>query len=582
MVTLRIVTLCAFAGAVLIGCDRAAQPSVELAASAAAGADEPTGPRSTHIPTQAQLDAYVAEGPDPTLRKIAAVDYWLNYQLMRVTGIEKELGGEELAVSALKALGDAYERKLRGAEIEMPKMIPVFSGEGLTSGFTGMTIGSLLSTITGGMLSGSVSTMSDQELAALSKAGQLKSGTAAEGGLAEMQFAADGSLTQSLEFVVQEQGLNGKVRTKTRMDACPDADGRVSIDIEVDSQMSVSGKPGTGGYFHTEFKYERYLNDDAHLSTSANDSASKLRVRLGGFEDLKSQSSDVTIGYDRSGKGILSEQDSNGFGIFRPEDSARAMKLITDAQLLQTLMAEAMLRGLGSKNGAPWEGGHCIKLEVTSSPSERTHLKPGTAFEIDAKPRVKSDGSPAKGTVTATLTGGSTLQPASGKVPADAHYQYVGPGEKNETATIAFESRSKRGVGKASLAFDTNVAGGYVMEGGAGEIHFKGQVCDLEEDFFLRADNPLHDVAIRFDPKARIYSYSGKMSGFDDQGKKYTFPVQGKGKFEIQRSGDVAKGVTATGSGTVQTPYGLLKGEGSEKYTLTPLPEGATCASETN
>jgi hypothetical protein len=115
------------------------------------------------------------------------------------------------------------------------------------------------------------------------------------------------------------------------------------------------------------------------------------------------------------------------------------------------------------------------------------------------------------------------------------------------------------------------------MEGGTKEIHFKGQVCDLEEQFFLHSDAPLNDVTIRFDPQLKKYSYSGSMSGYDEKGKKYTFRVQGKGTFDLKRNGDVATGVTASGEGTVKTPYGLLKGEGSEKYTLTPLPEGATC-----
>ena len=61
----------------------------------------------------------------------------------------------------------------------------------------------------------------------------------------------------------------------------------------------------------------------------------------------------------------------------------------------------------------------------------------------------------AGGTVTATLNGGASLQPASGKVPADARYQYAGPAQKKEKATIDFEARSKRGVGKATLEFDT-------------------------------------------------------------------------------------------------------------------------------
>ena len=54
-----------------------------------------------------------------------------------------------------------------------------------------------------------------------------------------------------MEFDVNESGLNGKVKMKSKMAACPDADGKVTVDIEVDSQMSVSGKPGTGGSVHT-------------------------------------------------------------------------------------------------------------------------------------------------------------------------------------------------------------------------------------------------------------------------------------------------------------------------------------------
>ena len=87
---------------------------------------------------------------------------------------------------------------------------------------------------------------------------------------------------------------------------------------------------------------------------------------------------------------------------------------------------------------------------------------------------MKSDGAAAGGTVTATLNGGASLQPASGKVKADAKYGYTGPEKKNETASIDFESRSKRGVGKASLAFDTKSGRPYSMEGGAGDFHGVG------------------------------------------------------------------------------------------------------------
>ena len=132
-----------FVGA-LAACSRQEPP-----ASAAAPPAQ-SAPQSVFIPTQAELEQYRADGPDPTLRKIAVADYWLHYKLMQATGIEKELGGEAQAIEALKALGDAYERRMRVAKDEVPKMIPTaFTGEGMSSGFMGMGMGSFLGMIIG-------------------------------------------------------------------------------------------------------------------------------------------------------------------------------------------------------------------------------------------------------------------------------------------------------------------------------------------------------------------------------------------------------------------------------------------------
>ena len=62
-----------------------------------------------------------------------------------------------------------------------------------------------------------------------------------------------------------------------------------SVTLDVDSQMSVSGKPGTGGFVRSQFKYERYLDDDAHLISSDDGGASNLRIQMGGFENYQGQ-----------------------------------------------------------------------------------------------------------------------------------------------------------------------------------------------------------------------------------------------------------------------------------------------------
>jgi hypothetical protein len=234
---------------------------------------------------------------------------------------------------------------------------------------------------------------------------------------------------------------------------------------------------------------------------------------------------------------------------------------------LQTIVAESMLRGLATSTGSPWESGRCIDLKVTSDPSKRKGIRPSTAFDLEATPRVKSDGAAAGGTVTATLSGGASLQPASGKVKADAKYGYTGPEKKNETASVDFESRSKRGVGRASLAFDTKSGRPYRMEGGAGDFHGVGTACDLEQPFTVTGGGN----TVSFVPSSRdggSYTYAGNMSGF---------AIHGNGTYTVKYADDVAVSIVASGPGTVETPKGPQTGEGTEIYTLSPLPD-AECA----
>src|SRR5688572_4566133 len=170
----------------LVACSR--QDEKPAASTASPAAPPAGGPHAEIIPTQAQLDRFRAEGPDPTLRKIAVADYWLHYKLMQATGIEKELGGEAKAIEALKALGDAYERRMRLAKDDVPKMIPTaFTGEGISSGFMGISMGVSLVLVTEALSS----RLSDAELNAASSDGR----TNDHHGRA--QFAEDGSMSLS-------------------------------------------------------------------------------------------------------------------------------------------------------------------------------------------------------------------------------------------------------------------------------------------------------------------------------------------------------------------------------------------------
>ncbi len=525
----------------------------------------PVAATRSHVPTQADVDRFLAAGPEPTLQALRPLDFWLQYKMMQATGIEQALGGETQAIAALKALGDAYEGKLRRAEANAPKMIPAaFTGEGMASGLAGLGMGAFAGMITGGMMGGAISSMSDKDLAELVKAGPIKFDDKSGG--AALQVGEDGSLTQSLAFDVNEHGLNGKVKMKIHMDGCPDPEGKVTVNLDVDSAMSVSGKPGTGGHVHTQFSYERYVDDDAHLIDSGDGGASNMRIQIGGAENFQHQQVEITTGYERSGKETFIHHDESGLSIFHPEEVKRIQEMIQAAQILNIVVAEAMLRGMGASAGSPWEGGHCVKLDVTSDPGKRKGIRPNTAFDIEAKPRAKADGAPAGGTVTATLSGGSSLQPASGKVPADAKYQYAGPDKKDQTASIAFEARSKRGVGKATLEFDTK-KGGYRIVGGQNDFKADAIVCSIDGPFDIPSSV---GIVMHMSP-------SGEQGGsWTESGNAAGVSWSGSGSYTLTFDAGGSGTLKATGTSTIATPMGKFSDSVQPTFRVSPA-SGEDC-----
>src|SRR5690606_4062694 len=123
------------------------------------------------------------------------------------------------------------------------------------------------------------------------------------------------------------------------------------------------------------------------------------------------------------------------------------------------------------------ETGRCVDLQVRADPGKRTGARPNTAYTLFANPRAKLDGAPAGGTVTATLDGESTLNPTT-KVRADAQFDYANPSKKDEKASVAFEARSRRGVGRATLDFDTR-KGAYRISGGQNDFQANTVVCSV-------------------------------------------------------------------------------------------------------
>lgn len=165
----------------------------------------------------------------------------------------------------------------------------------------------------------------------------------------------------------------------------------------------------------------------------------------------------------------------------------------------------------------------------------------GIPQAISASSRI--DGGPVGGTVKATLTaGGAAVKPDGSKVKADATFTYTAPDAPDKSGTVSFEARSRRGVAKASIDFDTK-RGAYVASGGT-RVKVSGTVTDLAARFTLQGKGTGFTVVYSYTPTSSTggtYTYTGSGSGVS---------MKGSGSYQITGS-DPALTLTQTGKGCV-------------------------------
>lgn len=417
-------------------------------------------------PVRAELVRLQREGPLPAAREASKLEFWLHYKLMQATGMSQALGGEERTLAALKTVGMGVERSATAAQSDVPRMLPAdFDGNGMDAGIMGAGYGLIGSAITGGMLNG----LTPDQVAQAMQNGPIKLG--GKDGSAQIDIAQNGMDTE-LEQTVDADGVTGKVKTKVHLDACPDASGKLVVTIDTESQMSAGGKQGA---VKAKFRVERQLDDDARLIDGGD---ATLEITMDGT----GASGPLHAGANVSTTNGFQPFEESGFNIFHPEEAQHTADLMNGMFVTLQAMAEAMLTGALSGGEPPWESGRCVDLQVRSDPAKRKGARPNTAYTLFAEPRAKSDGMPTGGTVKANLNGANRLNP-TGKIKADAKFDYANPEKKDQSASIDFEARSRRGVGKATLDFDTKKGGYRIAAVSSGACAEPITVCDISKPF---------------------------------------------------------------------------------------------------
>ena len=438
----------------------------------AASSGEPTT-KSPIAAANAEFARLQAQGPDATAREFTQIEYPATRSLMKAGGLDAALGGEAKADAALQALYALYEHKSRALAAELPTLFDQHSGGGGAFGSGGRagTSGTAASTLTAGFQN----ELGRQAWERGQEEGQSSGSHSTEtsNGSSTVDWTENGyTSTTTFEGNLPE-GLKGKVTTKVKSVACPDAQGKVEVEFESTSDLSAGdGSAQT----RVSSKLVKHLDDDANLIDEDMDSDVQVEQTTGAGSHV-----DVTDTLSTS-TGELGSKVNGRNGSASNGD-------VQLAQGLAKIGRYAAMCALESSKKA-WESGKCVDLQVRSDPAKRTDAKPNTAYTLIAEPRAKSDGAPTRGTVKATLSGEHMLNPRDKQVPADAQFDYLNPEKKDQSATIDFEARSKRGVGKASLQFDTKKGGYRIDIAGTGRNTSGGActvkptvACDISKPF---------------------------------------------------------------------------------------------------
>ena len=329
-----------------------------------------------------------------------------------------------------------------------------------------------------------------------------------------------------MEFNGKQEGVDVAFKASAVVHPCPKADGSFDIQVTIDVKTS---KGGAGQNATIELKITGHTDDDAKIA----DINIENHTQWSDFGGGKGQFVDFTLSGPSGADTFVGNRSG---GTVTKEFFALTASIST---MFGLMLVDLYIKAAEKA----WLSGRCVKLEPTASSGPKG-LEPGSTSDITAAPRSKIDGMPAGGTVIATLSaGGASVDPASKKVPADATFTYTAPDEVDKTGTVSLEARSKRGVAKASIDFDTKRAS-YTASGGS-EVTYSGTIADLAAPFTLNGVGQGFTVVYSYtptSPTAGAFSYAGSGSGVT---------MQGSGTYVITGADPDPLTLTGTASGCV-------------------------------
>lgn len=480
--------------------------------------------------------------------------------------IEVSGAGEALGESGLADLEAAQEEV--AAQVVALESLGESLPEGFTAGGTGSTgrvflpaEGPGLPSIGALMLGFSEMSLGGQGAVAASNSGGAATGTLSDGAVTVTVERARASFSSQHDKSVG--GARLQLANQLSVAPCPDPDGRFEATGRIDARLEAASGGG-GGRAEIDLRISGHIDDDARLV----DVESEMRMQMSDYLPSAGFGAflDVTAGFRATGfrEGSLAPASVTSTGVTlnrqggQVNEGLAAMYAQAGSVFGQLLTLEVVR---GAQEG--WESGRCVDPGLTTEPAERLGLAPSSTVTITADPRSRLDALPTGGTVRAAMADGSvSVTPSEAKVPAVATFTYLAPGKRNDGGQVAFEARSRRGVAKADLTFDTT-HNGYDASGGGNGLVVSGTVGYLDRPFDLTGTFPGGSITLSYTPTSETggtVTYTGGGSGA---------VVTGSGTYTLAPAGDDVWTLTQTTSGCADV--GTCRTQ-TESITLTPRP----------
>lgn len=308
----------------------------------------------------------------------------------------------------------------------------------------------------------------------------------------EVGRGADGAT--KFGFKINTRGIDGNksldsdIEAKIEGKRCPDVNGN----IEFTMTLKMSGKHANSSYVQdVTAKITATTNDDADTVNLS------MKLDQGIQESVDGRNTYIETSYEVNGSGNSYTTTDPRVGRVSQDKGPHLDALASSGN------AAAMQAGFtGLKLAeAMWQNGGCIAINANSPGT----VQPSSVTDIPVNVKHKYDGSSVPAKVKVELSGETSVEPRQiDQTPGNL--KYTAPPEKNKSATIKLEARSKRGRAKLDLKATTG-GNAYQISGNLDEAKESGTVCDSSQPFTIAGD-----LLFKFSPTSPTtgnYTYSG-------------------------------------------------------------------------